>query len=139
MVGAIHAQFHACHLVRCQVLDESQKFYRLLQLLGEWHEHGAADVANASYDVVPGQSQELRGGLQELSGLCQLISLSQHEPWFYHEQLEENGCQKRFSLSGTVFRSSERGGPGMPNAGMLRDSNCFALFPFPPPLRSQSL
>ena len=24
-----------------QVLDESQKFYRLLQLLGEWHEHGA--------------------------------------------------------------------------------------------------
>ncbi|CAJ1455119.1 unnamed protein product, partial [Effrenium voratum] len=23
------------------VLDESQKFYRLLQLLGEWHEHGA--------------------------------------------------------------------------------------------------
>ena len=23
-----------------QVLDESQKFYRLLQLLGEWHEHG---------------------------------------------------------------------------------------------------
>jgi ATP-dependent RNA helicase DDX46/PRP5 len=24
-----------------EVLDESQKFYRLLQLLGEWHEHGA--------------------------------------------------------------------------------------------------
>ena len=24
-----------------EVLDETQKFYRLLQLLGEWHEHGA--------------------------------------------------------------------------------------------------
>lgn len=24
-----------------EVLDESQKFYRLLQLLGEWHEHGS--------------------------------------------------------------------------------------------------
>merc|ERR1719502_927816 len=33
------AATNVCQFV--EVLDESQKFYRLLQLLGEWHEHGS--------------------------------------------------------------------------------------------------